>query len=683
MKKIKLTLSIILLLTSSIFAQKVNIDSLKNVIINNPVDTLKIDAYIKTVNHFSNKNIDSAIYYAEKGVELCKSINHIKGKMILYQPYGIAYARKGDLQKAKELFQKGLYAAEQINETRSQINFLNNLAIIFSMLNKQDSSQLYLQKVLEKSLQTNNKRGVMAAYNNMGLHKQRQNLYYSAIAYYQKTINIADSINTTDEFTKRSAKNTKANAYINTGICFLELKSHNEAIKNYKKALYIYNSVGDSAGIGRSYANIGRAYVSIELADSAKLYINKSIDLANSVNNKLGIGTDYNNLGQAFFIEKDYDKSLEYRKKAIEAYSKSRPDKVHKAYYAIAEVYVQIGNYKEAESYLAKAIELTKNQYDLESIYVIYKELYEKKGNFKKALRYANLLAEVKDSLYNNKKLSLVQDLQTKYETEKKEADNVRLKTEVALQTAEVAALKSKQLLIVAVAILFILILLLFYYIKQKRQTDKLNKLKFTELGKNNNKTARDLHDGIGGYHSALKMMLENKTGLTKEINIIDDAQKALRFQLQKLKAPDVLDENFDFVNEIKTFVNFMKSTNEFDVNLEIANSENWKNIRYELKMHLYNILKELLTNTMKYAEASKVDISINHENNKLQFSYKDNGKGFDTNMQIKGEGINNIKLRAKQINALVDFNSTENEGTKLDLNIPLKKSFSLLRKVS
>lgn len=88
-----------------------------------------------------------------------------------------------------------------------------------------------------------------------------------------------------------------------------------------------------------------------------------------------------------------------------------------------------------------------------------------------------------------------------------------------------------------------------------------------------------------------------------------------------------------------------------------------------KVKQNLYLILKEALHNTVKYAQASKVEISLSKYKGKLLLSIKDNGIGFDYQaLAQKGHGLGNMKIRAYEIEAEFEINSQAKKGTDIKL---------------
>jgi signal transduction histidine kinase len=83
----------------------------------------------------------------------------------------------------------------------------------------------------------------------------------------------------------------------------------------------------------------------------------------------------------------------------------------------------------------------------------------------------------------------------------------------------------------------------------------------------------------------------------------------------------------------------------------------------------LFRILQEFFSNTLKYAEADSLQISIKYHADGISIRAKDNGQGFDMASATKSSGLINMEKRAQMINAAYELKSSLNQGTELILD--------------
>ena len=93
------------------------------------------------------------------------------------------------------------------------------------------------------------------------------------------------------------------------------------------------------------------------------------------------------------------------------------------------------------------------------------------------------------------------------------------------------------------------------------------------------------------------------------------------------------------------------------------------------IQVVLYRTIQETINNTIKHAEANKIDISIIQDKDKIYTSICDNGKGFNPmKVQSKNEGLGleNIKSRIDVLKGNLKINSQKGKGTQINVEIPL-----------
>jgi signal transduction histidine kinase len=89
-------------------------------------------------------------------------------------------------------------------------------------------------------------------------------------------------------------------------------------------------------------------------------------------------------------------------------------------------------------------------------------------------------------------------------------------------------------------------------------------------------------------------------------------------------------------------------------------------------RKNLFLIFKESINNAAKYSQATTVEINIEQQDQTLIMSIKDNGQGFDEQKIKAGNGLRNLRERAKEINATLELRSTVGAGTEVNLNVPI-----------
>src|SRR5690606_17403811 len=89
-------------------------------------------------------------------------------------------------------------------------------------------------------------------------------------------------------------------------------------------------------------------------------------------------------------------------------------------------------------------------------------------------------------------------------------------------------------------------------------------------------------------------------------------------------------------------------------------------------KKNTYLIFKEAVNNAVKYSETKKLDIKLIQQNKQLEMVIKDYGNGFDEKTILKGNGLENMQNRAKELNGNLRLTSKQEFGTEIKLSFPV-----------
>jgi signal transduction histidine kinase len=190
---------------------------------------------------------------------------------------------------------------------------------------------------------------------------------------------------------------------------------------------------------------------------------------------------------------------------------------------------------------------------------------------------------------------------------------------------------------------------------------------------------AKEIHDGLGPILSAIKMsssavnkatLIEaNREIFTKVDTAIDAAIVSVKEISNKL-SPHLL-EHYGLEKAIKSFIDNIVGR----LVLKITFSSTLKNKRYDynIEVIVYRIVCELLSNTLKYANAQSVTISLFADEHGMELIYVDDGIGFSMEgVETKGMGLFNIKSRVKSLKGNLTIDSEPHAGFLLKVTLPL-----------
>jgi signal transduction histidine kinase len=149
----------------------------------------------------------------------------------------------------------------------------------------------------------------------------------------------------------------------------------------------------------------------------------------------------------------------------------------------------------------------------------------------------------------------------------------------------------------------------------------------------------------------------------------VDHAVTAVR-EISNNLSPHIL-ETFGLLKAIRSFYNSIAPVQKPE--LDVENCAVPPKLPKNIEVILYRILCELINNTLKHANASKINIVIFEQSETLELNYSDDGCGFDLKRKKhQGNGLDNISSRVKSLDGKVQMHSKNNNGFFIKINIPL-----------
>lgn len=197
---------------------------------------------------------------------------------------------------------------------------------------------------------------------------------------------------------------------------------------------------------------------------------------------------------------------------------------------------------------------------------------------------------------------------------------------------------------------------------------------------------AKDLHDEIGASLTTLKIYSgQIKQKLNDAINIEKinlKSRQVIETTIQNVRqiTRDLLPatlEHFGLIVALEETCDALK----IEPNIQINFRHHLPAQRFEqrLELALYRILRELLNNTIRYAQATEIIIDMQYlaSSSKVEVFYQDNGKGFDFQgfASPKGNvglGLKSIETRVQTIEGLINFESSINQGVEVEISAPV-----------
>jgi len=184
---------------------------------------------------------------------------------------------------------------------------------------------------------------------------------------------------------------------------------------------------------------------------------------------------------------------------------------------------------------------------------------------------------------------------------------------------------------------------------------------------------ANDLHDDLGSTLTTVKVLAQTVRRSAEKATVLDQMEHSLNLASNGLRdliwvLDDSRDTMRDFIDRVRTFA--LPITSGQTVDLDISVEEGLNNYLFSKaeKRNLLMIVKESINNSIKYACCRTIGIQVRSAGKKCCISISDDGKGFDHEASTDGNGLKNIRYRARQIRYAVDIRSADGKGTVVEL---------------
>jgi signal transduction histidine kinase len=620
-------------------------DSLFNAIAKQKADSNAVYALYYYGEYFENENPDSADWYYRKGLQLAEKLAYKKG-IASYSSYALVLLNnKGDYleglkvaQMALDLFEEG--AGTERDLAVGHINIGNEWQYLGDL---KQAAEAYLKgaaiagSIKDQFL-------LRICYNNLASVFIELKDYHKVLEYSTKAYAIA---------TQMKNDYARASSMINMAIGEAELN------KNYLKAISLYDSI---AAIGQR--------------------IEEPVLELDALN---GRGEVYVKMKQLARAGYEYNKMLSAAQLAGQL-----PYKMFAAA-GLALVAEQKKKYTEATEYIQLAISLADSTGALlekKNYLGMAAGIAEKSGNLNLATGFYRQYNQLSDSLLNEQRQSDIRLEEARYNASRREQMIVLQQAQISRRNWQIGLLVISLL---AASLMFFLWLnnlnkkrqLQQRQIEQLEQEKQLLSTQALLRGQEEERSrmAKDLHDGLGGMLSGIKLTLgamkgnmvlteENARLFTGALSKLDQTISEMRRVAHSMMPEALL--RLGLGQALNDYCNGLsESSADLTINYQQFGLE--ERLPNDTEIVVYRIVQELLTNVVKHSEASEALVQLIRQENLLMLTVEDNGRGFSVENAQKsfGSGLNNIRSRVGYLNGSIDTKSEHGKGSSFHIEIP------------
>jgi two-component system, NarL family, sensor kinase len=624
------------------------VDSLQKIISKLPDDTVKVNRMNELVGKLQHTDPEKAASVATASVEMAKKINYSLGLATGYRLQGVLCVDRMLLDSGRFFYDKAFALVKDNMDPAFQKQaglITHNYGAIYHKKQAYDSAvSKYIEAI---GIFSKGKNEALIFFPSTNLSTIYSYLKDNKKAlYYAREANIA-ARKLNDPAKIISAVNTEMSVRLEMGQYDSVLSPLRENI-TLAKSLQNYYQEGNTANLIAKYYGSGR-----NLHDSSAYWAREALQAMQKAGNEYEGTNMLHNLGYYYKLGGRTDSARKYLKLSLE---KGR---------ALQLDYVV--------------------QYSLENLI----DIEDEQGNIPGAYAYLRELTTLKDSLQVKANQEQVNELEARYQSEKKDI-------QIKLQKASIQRKNILNVILIGGAAVLLLLLLLIY--RTYRQRQKLQQQRISELEKEKQLTAteavlkgeeqertrlaKDLHDGLGGMLSGIKyslntmkgnliMTAENQQAFERSMDMLDSSIREMRRVAHNMM-PEAL-VKFGLDTALRDFCNDINQSGALQLNYQSLGMQGLV-LDQTLAITVYRVVQELINNTIKHAGAKQAIVQISKSGSQLTVTVEDDGKGFDTKglNHTGGIGWSNIRNRVDFLKGRLDVDSRPGAGTSVHIELDL-----------
>jgi len=608
----------IILPSISIFSQNIEERLLSK--IDTAGNIQKIEIYNQLCWKLRSNDISKAINYGDKAVDLITKINKPQLLSKSFNFLGVAYRNSGNYSHALFYYTKALNNALQYSDSIQIAYSHNNLGGIYRLQGNNPVALEHMLIALKYFEGTNNQSGIGFCAINIGIVYMNEGNFQKSLKYLNYSLKVRKRLN----YQKGIALTLYQIAQV-----YMQMKKYSIALQYYKKLLSIFTKINDTRGIAACREGFATINYKQGHYKSALKNILQSKNILGKINDKVGIIRNYGKM---------------------------------------ALIYARLKNFALGKKLLDSALVGVK-KLNIEVAYLdILKtqaEFYGIEKDFKKAYIFQKEYASLSSSIYSKESTRRLVSLQSNFELQQKEKENLILKKEAQLR------LNQRNDLFIIIILVLILILVIFVRSRNQKRLSKDLKVANETKDMFFNIIAHDLRNPFNTSMAFIDLLLkdydtfsdkekieilnETKNSFGKNISLLENLLEWSLLQRDKISHSPKTNNLKNLIEKITTSQKETAQIKNIDLQL------NLENIEYICDENMMQTaIRNLISNAIKFTQTNgKIKIKLYKANNEIKIQINDSGVG------IEKENIQKLfKIEEKQTQR-----GTNNEpGTGLGL---------------
>ncbi len=468
---IKKLFVLFIFILNSVYGQKYNADSLLKIIAKPQIaDTEKINTHVRLVEALRWEMYSEAYQHAVTALQLSQKIKFYKGEADALTSLGRLTNQAGNSDSAETVYKQALNFEKDKKLTESEIYTLMAYGEFCRLSSRYDDALRMFEQIVEKSKTCGLKKGEASGLNGIGIIKRRKGDLRQALDYFQRSAAISDKIG------YESMHNNTMN---NLALVYDEMKQPLKAKVIYVKLIPVLREQHEVKMVINTLMNLGNLYLYLKQMDSALICLKESYEMSEKYDLKKNIGAACLNLGNFYIATKDLAEAEKYFIRSLEIRRQTN-DRSGEALSInnLCQLYYETKQPARAEKLILEAIKINEETGDslqLKDSYENASLVYASLNNYTKAYEYRLMYEELDHKVYNSENNRIMNEMQSKYESEKKDQQNLMLTKENELSAKTIHQQKIlTYFIVVGLALTILLAIFIFRGLNQQRKANKI-----------------------------------------------------------------------------------------------------------------------------------------------------------------------------------------------------------------
>ncbi|MBX3254318.1 MAG: sensor histidine kinase [Chitinophagaceae bacterium] len=616
---------------------------------------------------YSYSDSAKAVYYALQIKKLAEEKNDKRGMGIAYYRLGGAYLEINELDKAAEHYIK----AEAVLEN--------------------DTSRLARQ-ILGRT------------WSNHGMVYQRKGDIDTHLRYLlEKTIPVNESL--------KDSVNLGKN-YYNIGIIFQNIREYHKAVDYFKKSIAMLKKTDWVPELKDNYVKLVESMLYVDIDDSFKdsafNLLKQAAQLIKRYPDAISEIMYLQAMGMANeYFDGNINKADEFYAAAFDM-AEQNNIRTFKTALLLRRYYI-----KEKQGSYAEALAISKKIYFGYNEFLTPKdkllqlkhimEMEDRLGNSKASLDLHKQYIRMNDSIQANNISLKVQELEKKYEAKEKETQIIKLNQVAQAQQLQIQKNRLWTYLLGAATLFLVGFFVARQIINRNKNKiavqeaellqQRIDKMKQEQhishfaavlegQEQERKRLAIDLHDGLGGSLSGLRLKLSKIIRDEKQQTSDDNRDSPLKGIADGLDrsindlrhiARNMMPESLLKYGLIAAIKDFCKSMETGNAAITFQSYGVQENLAQSTQIMIFRIVQELITNAVKHAKANHILAECLQQQNTFLITVEDDGNGFDTTGDFEGIGLTTLRNRVKFLDGKLDIHSEKEVGTTINIEFEVE----------